>query len=281
MYTPPYSPLASYADRCTPHYSPIIWDKNPFDTISFPESPLFRTSHDDDLIAPADLPTAKPPSRIPLVTSRTFPTYNDPWKTIRRAHAFEPPQHTPALALPTHNTVTSQTRTFRLDAPFIYPSSISNIPHYQFSQDATLGILKIRCINLHEIRASSLPSIYEARKPKIEYDDQETIYSFTSTEMHGKDLPGSIHFTSGSTLWGEDWVKLWHVHRASKMCDGDKTLLYTIKKGVWEDGGGGVVAREENGALEVSEAWARRSNLVVGCWVLKGWCEGEWDGIWN
>ena len=67
-------------------------------------------------------------------------------------------------------------------------------------------------------------------------------------------------------------------------------MLYSIRKGVWEDADGTVVAREEKGesgkadrVLEIGECWARdreRRNLVVACWVLRIWCgEGvRWDG---
>jgi hypothetical protein len=55
-------------------------------------------------------------------------------------------------------------------------------------------------------------------------------------------------------------------------------LLYTIKKGIWEDADGTVVAREgKDKVLELGERWAslrKRRDLLVGCWVLKDWGEG-------
>src|SRR5690242_13235577 len=107
MPAPPYSPLAGDGERRLPHYAPIVWqaDVNPFDSLPhrISRDASSEASHDDDLVEPtstltfADLPARRPRSRAPLVTARTFPTYNyDPWSAIRRSQAFEPPKYTPS-----------------------------------------------------------------------------------------------------------------------------------------------------------------------------------------
>lgn len=64
----------------------------------------------------------------------------------------------------------------------------------------------------------------------------------------------------------------------------EKVLMYTVKKGVWEDKDGTVVVREDvDGVLEIGEGWGRegeKRDLVVGCWILKVWvAEGlKWEG---
>jgi hypothetical protein len=316
MYAPPYSPLAGDGERRLPHYTPVVWqeDVNPFD--AFTNRPSLDApsdaSHDDDLVAPtstltiADLPTRRrATTRFPLVTARTFPTYNyDPWSTIRRSQAFEPPKYTPSSDLlpppPEYASIDTQARTFRLRAPFIYASKTSNLPQYQMAKDES-GTLKLRRLRPNETRACSVPAIHAGRGPKIRYDDEETLYSMTSFEMHGHgdmDLGGSVQITSGRTLWGGAWTKVWHVaksqrrdsgqseperRRNTRRHEGDRTLLYSVRKGVWEDADGTVVAREEKKVLEISETWAKareRRDLVVACWVMKVWSgEGwSWEG---
>jgi hypothetical protein len=128
-------------------------------------------------------------------------------------------------------------------------------------------------------------------------------------------LPGSIQMTSGKSLWGGQWTRFWHVTKCKAkhdvcdyrgVCEPEKHLLYCVKKGVWEDAEGVVVAREET---ERQEAWAanrafvrkasgpdgngrvlemtdeaekdgKKRDLVVACWVMTLWMAEElrWEG---
>jgi hypothetical protein len=137
------------------------------------------------------------------------------------------------------------------------------------------------------------------------------MYTMTAFEMYGhgeSDLDGNIQVTTGRTLWGGSWTKIWHMtkpersrrdswnsdldlrqsRRTRSSYDGDGILLYSIRKGAWEDGDGTIVAREERGGksgrtIEVTETWARdkeKRDLVVACWVMRIWSsEGiQWEG---
>lgn len=328
MNAPPYSPLAGQGERRLPHYTPVVWQEevNPFDTIrrDSQEAPS-EVSHDDDLVAPtstlsiANRPARRVTARSPLVTAHTFPTYNyDPWSAVRRSQAFEPPKYTPSSASVSrreYEPVDTQARTFRLRAPFIYASKTSNLPQYQVAQEVERGgksrALKLRALRPNETRACSVPATHVARAPKIRYDDKETMYTMTAFEMYahgGSDLDGNIQVTTGRTLWGGSWTKIWHMtkpersrrdswnsdldlrqsRRTRSSYDGDRILLYSIRKGAWEDGDGTIVAREERGGksgmtIEVTETWARdkeKRDLVVACWVMRIWSsEGiQWEG---
>ncbi|KAF2029878.1 hypothetical protein EK21DRAFT_112553 [Setomelanomma holmii] len=335
MHAPPYSPLAGAGERQLPHYTPILWqgEVKPFDTLTHRKSSegTSEASHDDELVAPtsifniAEESTRRATARFPLIAARTFPTYNyDPWSAIRRSQAFEPPKYTSAsgpLPPPEYDAIDTQAQTFRLQAPFIYASKTSNLPQYQLAQDlgqnGKPSSLKMRRLRPSEMRSCSVPAIHVARVPKIQYDDAETMYHTSAVEMRGRgssDIDGSIQVTSGCTLWGGTWTKIWHVSKPGRRdswnsetnfdqwnrsrpgpgrasYDGDRILLYSIRKGVWEDGDGTIVAREEKSRigrldriLEITEPWARdkeRRDLVVACWILRIWSgEGiRWEGM--
>jgi hypothetical protein len=55
-----------------------------------------------------------------------------------------------------------------------------------------------------------------------------------------------------------------------------------VKKGVWEDAGGVVVAREERGGRELEKVDVARKDedLMVACWVMRLWMAEElrWEG---
>ena len=312
MFATAYEPLARDDERRIPHYTPISWhagELDPLDTFTRPsvDVPPSEASHDDDLIAPTSLVNPiprQPVSRFPLVTARTFPTYNhDPWAAIRRSQAFEPPKYTPSAELPPpeYAMLDAQARTFRLRAPFVYASKTSNLPRYQiaqvFDRQGEPSTIKLRRLRPSETRACSVPALNAGRAPRIQYDDEETISTMSGIEMSGPDFAGSVQITSGRTLWGGNWTKVWHVSKSKflrreswsslsrpRSFEGDKVLLYTIKKGVWEDADGTVVAREaKDNQLDIGQTWAdlkEKRDLLVGCWVLRVWGAGclEWDG---
>jgi hypothetical protein len=137
-------------------------------------------------------------------------------------------------------------------------------------------------------------------------------------EMRGRKagtLPGSIQMTSGKSLWGGEWTRFWHVTKCKAkhhicdyrgVCEPEKHVLYCVKKGVWEDAEGVVVAHEEteglgawcaNGLLvetrrpsneaghvlemtEETESDGKKRDLVMACWVMKLWIAEElrWEG---
>ena len=277
--------------------------------------------------------TAPAPSRRPFISTHTFPSYHyDPWSAIRASRVLEsdheftlPPEYAP---------VDEHARTFRLQAPFIYTTKTSNLPRYQIQQEFNRAgkpcKLNIRRLQPHETRSCSVPALHAARDPRIRYDDDGTLYSMTSFEMHGKTptaLPGSMQISSGKTLWGGQWTRIWHIQHprrdstsSSSLSSSsdrevkpqrrsysyeDKHLLFAVKKGVWEDADGTVVAREEKRwgigygdrflsrrgsgvsgegkVLEVTDIGAKdraRMDLVVACWVMRIWMsEGiRWEG---
>jgi len=115
-------------------------------------------------------------------------------------------------------------------------------------------------------------------------------------------LEGSIQLTTGKTLWGGQWTRIWHVtkckaqHHACNYrgnCEPEKHVLFCVKKGMWEDAEGKVVAHEgkeglrreketgteaENRTLEMMDTVGmdgRRSDLLVACWTMRLWMAGE------
>ncbi|KAH7397211.1 hypothetical protein BKA66DRAFT_453878 [Pyrenochaeta sp. MPI-SDFR-AT-0127] len=267
------------------------------------------------------------PIRRPLVSANTFPTFNfDPWSTVRASRALE--SNYASTLTPEYRPVDEQARTFRLQAPFIYTTKSSNIPRYQIQQEfdrsGKPSRLNIRRLQSHEMRSCSVPATHAALGPRMRYDKEGTAYTMTPFEMHGKQsstLPGTVQISSGKTLWGGQWTRIWHVskpnqrdsknletdvhnHRMSRRSleECDKRLLFAVKKGVWEDAEGTIIAREEKGWGSVDRLFARRNSgqsangkvldmtdmaptdaskrdLVVACWVMKMWmAEGiRWD----
>jgi len=217
-----------------------------------------------------------------------------------------------------------EAQTFRLEGSFIYATKTQNIPRYQlqrdFDRDGSVSKLRIRAVHPRETRSCSAPTTHRARDQPMPYSSEETLYSIDEVEMRGKKagtLPGSIQMTSGESLWGGQWTRIWHVTRCKArhhvcdyrgVCEPEKHLLYCVKKGVWEDAEGVVVAREETGreglgaanacsslvrtefemnsrelALEITDETEKdgdKRDLVMACWVMKLWMAEElrWDG---
>ncbi|KAI4675429.1 uncharacterized protein J4E84_010023 [Alternaria hordeiaustralica] len=179
-----------------------------------------------------------------------------------------------------------EAQTFRLDGSFIYATKTQNIPRYQlhrdFDRDGSVSKLHIRAVHARETRSCSVPTTHTARDQSIRYSSEETLYSIDEFEMRGKKtgtLPGSIQMTSGESLWGGQWTRIWHVTKCKArhhvcdyrgVCEPEKHLLYCVKKGVWEDAEGVVVAREETGREGLGAANASRSLMQVGMGLEKG-----------
>lgn len=313
MFAPPYSPLARDDEIRITHYTPVSWpteEIDPFVTLTQPpiDAPPSEASHDDDLITATSVlepAPIQPAPRFPLVTARTFSTYNyDSWSAILRSQAFEPPKYILSTELPPppeYDTIGTTASNFRLNAPFVYASKTSNLPKYQIAQvldrQGKPSKLKLRRLRPSETRACSVTALHTARVPKIHYDDEETIFTMSGSELSGPGLAGIVRITSGRTLWGGSWTKIWHFSRSissrreswsstrrPRSFESEKILLYTIKNGVLEDADGTIVAREgKNNVLEIGERWANlreRRDLLVGCWVLRMWGEGGlgWAG---
>jgi hypothetical protein len=151
------------------------------------------------------------------------------------------------------------------------------------------------------------------------------MYSISPFEMRGKTedtLADSVQISSGKSLWGGQWTRLWHVKHPRRsdshlsrtssdtqrsnrrsIDDADKRLLFAVKKGVWEDADGMIVAREEKGwgygdrllsrrgsgasangkVLEMTDYAVKdtsKRDLLVACWLMRIWTgEGvRWDG---
>ncbi|USP79471.1 hypothetical protein yc1106_06745 [Curvularia clavata] len=251
------------------------------------------------------------PIRRQIVKSKTFPIYE-------RASRVTAATEGPRKILPELIPLDEQAKTLRLQVPFIYATQSSNLPQYQtqpiLDRTGRVSRLDIRRIHPHETRSCSVPARYVAQGRRIRYDEKSTLYSISEYEMKGQSesaLKGSIQLTTGKTLWGGQWTRIWHVTRCQAQhqacdyrgsCEPEKHLLFCIKKGVWEDAEGEVVGREGNGRLGswVREGFARwksgtgfenenrilemmdsvrrnksKSDLLVACWVMRLWMAGE------
>ncbi|EMD64407.1 hypothetical protein GGP41_006821 [Bipolaris sorokiniana] len=287
------SPTSTWSNSTRPNSSPSPYT---------PETPVPR------VIAP---------TRRQMIKSKTFPAS----ERISRSTATTSERL--KSILPDLLPLDDQSKTLRLQAPFIYETQSQNLPQYQLQKtlDRSSGpstLLNIRRIQPHETRPCSVPAIYAAQDRRIRYDEEGTLYTISDFDMKGRAenaLRGSIQLTSGKTLWGGQWTRIWHVTRCRARhsrcdyrgsCEPEKHLLFCIKKGVWEDAEGVVVGREEsrrvgswgwdglatrwNGvgseresrALEMTDAVRRdqrKSDLLVACWVMRLWMAGEfvWD----
>ncbi|KAF1850360.1 uncharacterized protein K460DRAFT_361165 [Cucurbitaria berberidis CBS 394.84] len=352
MEIPLYSLPASECDKRLPNDTPVIRniyeeEVNPFDLFAkasarsmsneeassdkaispSTSSSVSRPSIGHSSMSRAAPPTVTAPIRQPLLTANTFPSHSyDPWSTVRASRALQADYASthPAEYAP----VDDRARTFRLQAPFIYTTKTSNMPCYQIQQEFNRirkpSKLNIRRLLPSETRSCSVSAIHAARGPRIRYDEEGTMYSITSFEMHGKAdsaLCGSIQISSGKTLWGGQWTRIWHYTKPRRESTSDpdsdsgiqpqrrsythddKTLLFAIKKGVWEDVDGTVIAREEKRwgygdrllsrrgslssgdgkILEMTDMGGNdesKRDLVVACWVMRIWTsEGiRWEG---
>ncbi|KAG9187176.1 hypothetical protein G6011_05047 [Alternaria panax] len=259
---------------------------------------------------------ANVPARRALVSAHTFPTYRHGWHA-----AGQGPQEAKETILQL-SLMQDQAKTFRLDAPFIYATKTRNIPRYQLQQEVDsngfVSKLHIRAVLPRETRSLSVPAIHALHRQQIRYSDDETLYDIDIIEMRGRKtgtVPGCIQMTSGKSLWGDQWTRFWHVTKCKAqhhvcdyrgVCEPEKRILYCVKKGVWEDAEGVVVAREEmqglgswganrllaeteielNGKGRVFEMTddverdGKKRDLVMACWVMKLWMAEElrWEG---
>jgi hypothetical protein len=258
---------------------------------------------------------ANAPARRPLVSAQTFPIY-----TPGRDSADQEPQEAKETILQLWR-MEDLAKTFRLEAPFVYATRTHNIPRYQlqqeFDRNGAVSKLHIRGVLPHKARSLSMAAIHVLHDRKTDYIEEETLYSIDLFEMRGRKagtLPGSIQMTSGKSLWGSQSMRFWHVTRCKAkhhdcdyrgVCEPEKHLLYCVKKGVWEDAEGVVVAREEMDGLGVwgangfvrkasgtygkelllemtddTEKDGKKRDLVMACLVMKLWMAEElrWEG---
>ena len=341
MFSRPFEFTASAEDDLIPlvdssfTFKTYTKETNPFDVLTG------AITHDDmalcdEAISPSSTwSTSSRPSNSPsgapetkllnadgsarrhLAKAHTFPTHK--YESLSEVEEQREAKKTILDLVPL-----GEAQTFRLDGSFIYATATQNIPRYQlhreFDREGSVSKLRIRAIHARETRSCSVPTTHTARDQPIPYSSEETLYSIDEFEMRGKKagtLPGSIQMTSGESLWGGQWTRIWHVTKCKAKhhvcdyrgaCEPEKHLLYCVKKGVWEDAEGVVVAREEIGSEGLGTANASRSgmgmgvekdgkklvlemadeiekdgrkrDLVVACWVMKLWMAEElrWEG---
>jgi len=305
-------------------------EMNPFDVltgaVTNSEEALF-----DEAISPSSMwstssrpsssPSAAPETKLlnangsarrPLAKAHTFPTFED--ESRSKVEEQREAKKTILDLVPIE-----EAQTFRLEGSFIYATKTQNIPRYQlqrdFDRDGFVSKLRFRAVHARETRSCSVPTTHTAGDTQIPYSIEETLYSIDEIEMRGKKvgtLPGSIQMTSGESLWGGQWTRIWHVTKCKAQhhvcdyrgaCEPEKHLLYCVKKGVWEDAEGVVVAREGLGVANASrslmgmgvekdrkelvlettdgiEKYREKRDLVMACWVMKLWmAEGlRWEG---
>lgn len=333
---PNYSALAGEGIELSPYCSPSKNDvyaneENPFDALrrasatseevvsdeaisptSTWSSSARPNSSPSPFSSPVSVSQSTTPIRRQIVKSKTFPTYE-------RASQVAAATEEPRKILPELIPLDEQAKTLRLQAPFVYATQSNNLPQYQIQpvldRAGTVLALNVRRIQPHETRSCSVPTRYAAQGRRIRYNEESTLYSISEDEMRGQSesvLKGSIQLTTGKTLWGGQWTRIWHVTRCQAQhqacdyrgsCEPEKRLLFCIKKGVWEDAEGQVIGREGNSRLGswVREGFARwkgtgsgsenesrilemmdnvrrdksKSDLLVACWVMRLWIAGE------
>jgi hypothetical protein len=319
MEAPPYSPTATGSERPLPHnYRPeeheeheeeesdplnslLRRQKTPVET---PASP--QTQHQRHWSTASSSAARDRLQHVPTAPATTImPSFHDPFTS-----SFEyPPDYAPVDEL---------ARSFRLEAPFIHTTKTSNLPRYQlmqeFSRSGRPRKLHIRRLMAAETRSHSLPStpLSPSYGPAIRYDEDATMYTincyeligagYKSYEMRGhrsSTLGGLIKAECGKSLLGGKWTKIFHMTKNARKDslnvenearmqkygyhaddEWDKRLLFSVKKGNWEDGEGRVVAKEgKRGEMEIcetigEEGWKR--DLAVSCWVMQIWMR---DGL--
>jgi hypothetical protein len=332
-YSAPSGESIALSPYCTPPKSNLYAEeKDPFDALrrasatseeAFSDEAISPTSTWSSSARPSSSPSpfspgtsvsqAIAPVRRQIVKSKTFPIQARAPRFIgNTSDALE-------RILPELIPLDEQAKTFRLQAPFIYATQSRNLPQYQIQQvlDRSGGpsTINIRRVQPHETRSCSVPAIYAAQGRRIRYNEESTLYTLSEFEIKGRAegaLRGSIQLTTGKTLWGGQWTRIWHVTKCQAhhygcnyrgTCEPEKRLLFCIKKGVWEDAQGVVVGREESGrlgswvweglarwkgtenesrVLEMMESVRRderKSDLLVACWVMRLWIAGEFT--WN
>jgi len=319
MDAPPYSPTATGSERRLPHdYRPTecaAEEADPLNSLlraqNTPTSPRTRTQHLrhwSSASSAADN-SIQPENSLQHVVTAPATTNVGSVRDLFESSLEFPPDYAP---------VDEHARSFRLEAPFIYTTKTSNTPRYQlmqeFSKSGRPRKLHIRRMMASESRSHSLrsASLSPSFGPVIRYDEEATMYTmdcfeligtgYKSFEMHGlrsSTLGGTIKAESGKSLLGGKWTKMWHMTKNAKKSymnvenearmqkygyhaseEWDKRLLYCVRKGVWEDGEGRVVAREgAKGGLETCDAIGNerwKMDAVVSCWVLHIWMR---DGV--
>lgn len=332
---PNYSAPAGESIALSPYYNPPKSDvyaneENPFDALRrasltseeifsdeaiSPTSTWSSSARPNSSLSPFSPATSVSQSTAPIrrriVKAKTFPTYERVPQVTGPTSAGLP------RIFPELISLDEQAKTFRLQANFVYATQSRNLPQYQiqpiFGCDGRPLSLNIRRIQPHETRSCSVPAMYAAQGRRIRYNEESTLYSISEYETKGRNasaLRGSIQLTTGKTLWGGQWTRIWHVTRCKAQhhacdyrgsCEPEKHLLFCVKKGVWEDAQGAIVGREGNGRLSswVREGFARwkgsvsesesrvlemvdgvkreqsKSDLLVACWVMRLWMAGE------
>jgi hypothetical protein len=277
-----------------------------------------RPSSSPSTTSKTQLLDANIPTRRPLAKANTFPIHRRESRSKVQTQRELKRMILDLLPMEDH------AKTFRLEGSFMYATMTRNLPRYQlrrdFDRDGSTSKLHMRAVLPRETRSHSVSAAHMAGEQHIHYNDDETLYSMDAFEMRGKKadtLPGSIQMTSGESLWGGQWTRIWHVTRCKAQhhvcdyrgeCEPEKHLLYCVKKGVWEDADGVVVAREDSvreglGAWVTSELFAQKTSvtertedllemtdeiendrnkrdLVMACWVMKLWMAEQlrWGG---
>ncbi|KAF2794326.1 hypothetical protein K505DRAFT_212948, partial [Melanomma pulvis-pyrius CBS 109.77] len=218
---------------------------------------------------------------------------------VLRSIATAPPTFYPPEPPPDYATVDALASSFRLDAPFVYATKTSNTPRYQLMQEFTRSgkprKLSVRRLLPSETRSASLPSSsLDSPVLRLRYDEDGTMYTITTYEMRGhrsSTLAGSIKLETGMSVLGAKWTKFWLFTKNARRDslnpenearllkygyhadeEWDKRLLFSVKRGVWEDGERRRVAVENGREFEtLGEVSGPRRDLLVSCWLKRVW----------
>ncbi|KAF2472541.1 uncharacterized protein BDR25DRAFT_313051 [Lindgomyces ingoldianus] len=292
---PPYSPMASVTERRLPQEYVL------------PQEYHARQDEEDlELVRPKSTTEARHDPRTDALGVLEEQNTLMAVATAPSTLVF-PPEPPPMYA-----PLDTLAHSFRLDGPLIFATKTSSTPRYQLMQEFTRSgrprKLHVRRLMASESRSHSLPSSsQEPTWPQIGYDEEGTMYTITPYEMKGlrsSTLPGIIKLESGWSILGGKRTKIFHVQKNARRDslnpensarmqkygyhaddEWDKKLLFSVRRGSWEDGVSRRVAVEEHGdegaQFEIlEEVSGARRDLMVSCWVMKMWMvKGiRWEG---
>ena len=204
------------------------------------------------------------------------------------------PQPSPDAELPpAYSAYDENITSFTLDPPYIYATTTTHVPRYhllaEFTRSGKPDRLCIRRLLATESRRLSMSSIKGKKMPRIDYDEDITLYVVQHEHIRGRQkctLLGHIKLERGMGK-----CKFWHMTRNEA---GDslkkenerkiqkygyhardewhKNLLFAVQKCEWRDGTGSVVARETRDRFKIERVLSiSERDTLITCWAAKRW----------
>jgi|SRR5579871_3401193 len=194
---------------------------------------------------------------------------------------------------PAYTAHDENVRSFHLDPPFIYATTTTQVPRYhlfaEYTRSGKPDRLCIRRLLATESRRLSMSSIKGTKIPRIEYDEDITLYVIRHEHIRGRQkgtLPGHVklerglgkckfwHMTrneAGDALKKENERKL-QKHGYHARDEWHKNLLFAVQKREWKDGTGSVVASETLDGFKMERVLnISERDALITCWIAKRW----------